>query len=128
MRAIVLLTLLLLSSVAMAQTGTLRGVITDESGAVVPGATVVFTPNAGTASTVITASDGSYSFVAPPGNYIVEATAPDLKSGPVKVAVRQGLQSLDLQLKVALAAQQVTVEERAVAVTPEPTNSVSARF
>ena len=34
MRAIVLLTLLLLSSVAMAQTGTLHGVITDESGAV----------------------------------------------------------------------------------------------
>src|SRR5262245_35048693 len=110
----------------MAQTGTLHGVITDESGAVVPGATVVLTPNGGTASTVITASDGSYSVVAPPGNYTVEASAPDLKSSPVKVAVRQGLQSLDIQLKVALATQQVTVEERAVAVTPEPTNNVSA--
>jgi hypothetical protein len=57
---------------------------------------------------------------------MVEAAAPDLKSSPVKVSVHQGLQVLDLQLKVALAAQQVTVEERAATLTPEPANNVSA--
>jgi hypothetical protein len=114
------------SSVVMAQTATLHGVVTDQSGGIVPAATVVLTPNAGAAKTAVTGNDGSYSFVAVPGDYVVEASAPDLKSGPLKVTVRQGLQSLDLQLKIALAAQQVTVEERAVAVTPEPTNNASA--
>src|SRR5262249_49093306 len=114
------------SSFVTAQSGTLRGVVTDESGAVVPGATVVVTPHTGVANTVMTASDGSYSFLALAGDYTVQASAPDLKSGPVNVTVRQGLQVLDLQLKVTLAAQQVTVEERGVTVTPEPANNVSA--
>ena len=121
-----LLTVLWFSSVVIAQTGTLRGVVTDESGAIVPGATVVLTSRAGAANTVMATKDGSYSFVALPGDYIVEASAPDLKSGPVRVAVRQGFQVLDLQLKITLAGQQVTVEERATTVTPEPANNVSA--
>src|SRR5262249_7608013 len=121
-----LLTVLLFSTVVVAQSGTLRGVVTDESGAVVPGARVVLTSRTGAVNTVIAANDGSYSLVALPGDYMVEAAAPDLKSSPVKVTVRQGLQVLDLQLKVALAAQQVTVEERAATLTPEPANNVSA--
>src|SRR5262249_26977016 len=35
-------------------------------------------------------------------------------------------QNLNIQLKVAAAAQQITVEDRAVAVTPEPANNASA--
>lgn len=109
-----------------AQTVSLRGVVTDETGGVVPGATVVLTPGNGTPSTAKAASDGSYSFAVPAGAYVLEASAPDLKSGPLKVAVKEGLQVLNLQLKVSLAAQQVTVEERASTVTPEPANNVSA--
>jgi hypothetical protein len=108
------------------QTASVRGIVTDESGAVVPGATVVLTPDKGTPNTTKSASDGSYSFAVPAGAYVLDVSAPDLKSGPVKVAVREGLQVLNLQLKVALAAQQVTVEERASTVTPEPANNVSA--
>jgi hypothetical protein len=117
---------LFFSSVLLAQTAAVRGIVTDETGAVVPGATVVLRPNTGTPHTVLSSNDGSYSFDAPPGDYVLEASAPDLKTGPVKVSVRPGTQVLNLQLKVALAAQQVTVEERAATVTPEPANNASA--
>jgi hypothetical protein len=114
------------STVLIAQTAALRGIVTDETGAVVPGAKVVLTPNNGTPNTVMSANDGSYSFTAPPGNYVLEASAPDLKSGPVKITLREGTQVQNLQLKVALAVQEVTVEERAASVTPEPANNASA--
>jgi Carboxypeptidase regulatory-like domain len=118
---------LVFSSLVIAQTtASLRGIVTDATGAIVPGATVVLTPNNGAPNTARTANDGSYSFAVPAGAYVLEASAPDLKSGPVKIAVRAGLQVVDLELKVALAAQQVTVEERASTVTPEAANNVSA--
>jgi len=56
----------------------------------------------------------------------VEASAPDLAVAPIKVVIRPGAQTLNLQLKVASLAQQVTVEDRAVTVTPEPANNASA--
>ena len=72
--------------------------------------------------------DGAYSFtVINPGEYVMEASAPDLAVAPLKVVIRPGAQTLNLQLKVALVAQQVTVEDRAVAVPPEPANNASAR-
>jgi hypothetical protein len=124
--ALCLTAVLICSTVMTAQTPALRGVVTDETGAVVPGARVVLTPNSGAASTTTSASDGSYSLAAPPGEYLLEASAPDLKGGPLRVVVRQGVQILDLQLKVALAVQAVTVEERAATVTPEPASNASA--
>jgi hypothetical protein len=114
------------STVLIAQTAALRGIVTDETGAVVPGAKVVLTPNNGTPDTVTSANDGSYSFAVLPGDYVLDASAPDLKSGPVKITVREGTQFQNLQLKVALAVQQVTVEEHAAMVTPEPANNASA--
>jgi hypothetical protein len=116
----------LFSSFLFGQGTTLRGVVTDETGAVVPGAKVVLTRNAGAVNSVLSAADGAYAFTVQPGDYLIEATAPDLRSAPVKVKVSEGGQVLNLQLKVALAAQQVTVEERAATVTPEPANNVSA--
>jgi hypothetical protein len=114
------------STVLIAQNAALRGIVTDETGAVVPGAKVVLTPNTGTPNTLISANDGSYSFAVAPGDYVLEASAPDLKSGPVKISVREGTQVQNLQLRVALAAQQVTVKEHAATVTPEPANNASA--
>src|SRR5437870_9909571 len=84
---------------------TLRGVVTDESGAIVPGATVTLTSNTGAANTTVTSGDGSYSIAVSSGDYIVQASAPDLKTGPVKVSIRSGVQVLNLQLKVTLAGQ-----------------------
>src|SRR5215831_6959933 len=108
------------------QTATLRGVVTDESGAIVPGASVAVTGNTGVGNTVVSGGDGAYSIAVFPGDYTVQASAPDLKTGSIKVAIRPGVHVLNLRLKVVSLAQQVTVEDRAVTVTPEPANNASA--
>jgi hypothetical protein len=118
---------LFFSSASFAQTGTLRGIVTDESGAIVPGAKITLTATAGTANTAIVGNDGAYSFIGiAPGDYVAEGSAPDLALAPLKITIRPGSQTLNLQLKVASVAQQVTVEDRAVTVTPEPANNASA--
>src|SRR5438128_953406 len=118
---------LFFSSALFAQTGTLRGIVTDESGAIVPGAKITLTASARTATTALAGDDGSYSFTGiTPGEYVVAASAPDLAVAPLKVMIRPGAQILNLQLKVASVAQEVTVEDRAVTVTPEPANNASA--
>src|SRR3989449_2438044 len=118
---------LFFSSVLFAQTGTLRGTVTDDSGAIVPGAKITLTANSGTATTAVAGPDGSYSFTGlPPGDYVAQASAPDLSTPPLKLTIRPGVQMLNLQLKVAGVSQQVTVEDRAVSVTPEPANNASA--
>jgi hypothetical protein len=114
------------SSIVFGQSVTLRGLITDESGAIVPGATIVVTNGSGSTTNTVSANDGSYSAALPPGDYSVQASAPSLKSAAVKVSIRSGVQSLDLQMKVATVGQEVTVEDRAVAVTPEPANNAGA--
>src|SRR5438093_6117392 len=115
------------SSVLFAQTGTLRGTVTDDSGAIVPGAKITLTANSGTVNTAVAGADGSYSFTGiAPGDYLTQASAPDLATPPLKFTLRPGVQILNLQLKVASVAQQVTVEDRAVTVTPEPANNASA--
>src|SRR5437879_7219180 len=118
---------LFFSSALFAQTSTLRGIVTDESGAIVPGAKITLTASSGTASTAVAGADGSYSFTGiVPGDYVLQASAPDLATPPLKLTIRPGVQTLNLQLKVAAVAQQVTVEDRAVTVTPEPANNASA--
>src|SRR5438093_1215325 len=115
------------SSTLFAQTATLRGIVTDESGAIVPGAKITLTATGGSASTAVAGDDGSYSFTGiAPGDYLTQASAPDLATPPLKFTLRPGVQILNLQLKVASVAQQVTVEDRAVTVTPEPANNASA--
>src|SRR5262245_739657 len=119
--------LLFLPSALFAQTATLRGIVTDDSGAIVPGAKITLTANSGTASTAVAGGAGSYSITGiTPGDYVAQASAPDLAAAPLKLTIRPGVQTLNLQLKVASLAQQVTVEDRAVTVTPEPANNASA--
>src|SRR5262249_23921398 len=99
----------LFSPALFGQTATLRGLVTDESGAIVPGATVSLTGNSGATRTTVSANDGYYSIAVPSGEYTVQASAPDLKSGSVKVAIRSGIQVLNMEVKVATVAQEVTV-------------------
>ena len=118
---------LFFSAILLGQSATLRGIVTDESGAIVPGATITLTPNGGTPATAAAGSDGSYSLTGvAPGDYVARASAPELATAPIKITIRPGVQTLNLQLKVASVAQQVTVEDRAVTVTPEPSNNASA--
>jgi hypothetical protein len=119
--------LLSVSTVLVAQTGALRGTVTDESGAIVQGANITLTNSAGIARTAVSGNDGSYSIdgVAP-REYTAQASAPDLKTGPIKVAIGTADQTLNLSLKVALVAQEVTVDEQATALSVDPANNASA--
>lgn len=112
-----------------AQAASLRGQLTDESGAVVPGATVTLTDASGVVRTTAASSDGSYSFGdLSSGNYTVQAAAPDLRGpDPAKIDLKPGLQILNFQLRVAVTAQQVTVEDKAgPSVGTEASNNASA--
>jgi len=116
-----------LSLSLMAQTATLRGVVTDETGASVPSAKVTVNgPNG--ARSVAAAADGSYALTGlPAGDYTVEASAPSLVlQQPVKVALDTGIRMLNLQLRVAVTTQQITVEESAAPLSTEASNNASA--
>src|SRR6202162_3173781 len=118
--------LLLVFSAAMfgqPGSGIVRGVVTDESGALVPGAKVTVSSASGPVKSVTAAGDGNYSVTGlSPGRYVVQAASPGLvQAQPATVDVSGGLQpaSLNLQLRVAAEKQEVTVQEN-----PGPTISV----
>src|ERR1700687_4507339 len=81
-----------------AQTATLRGQVTDESGAVVPGAKIVLAGSAGVGKTTAGSIDGVSSFGdLPPGAYIMQASAPSLVlRQPAKISLKAGVQTLNL--------------------------------
>ena len=114
---------------AFAQTITIHGQVSDESGGVVPGAKLTLAGPAGLAKTTVTANDGSYSFASLlPGSYIVRASAPGLAlRQPGKISVSAGAQTLNLILNVATEKQEVTVEEKSgPTVNTEVANNASA--
>src|SRR5437016_3996481 len=85
-----LLLILLVSSSALAQTGSLRGQVTDQNGGSVPGAKVTVNGPSGLVKTTNTDKSGSYSFAGlPAGDYDVQASAPNLElAEPVKVSFK----------------------------------------
>jgi hypothetical protein len=87
---------------ALAQTGTLRGQAKDDSGAMVPSATVQVTGADGQARSTTTDGRGGYTFNGLPlGTYSVTASAPKLTlADPVSVTIKPGSQSLDIRLTV----------------------------
>jgi hypothetical protein len=108
---LVLLAVILGGSSLFAQTAMLRGQVSEESGAVLPGATVVLTGGNGQVTTAVTDQTGSYTLAGvAPGNYVVEASAPRLKQPqPAKVTLKSGAQSLNLILRIASLSEKVTV-------------------
>jgi hypothetical protein len=96
-----------------AQTAILRGVVTDESGALVPGATVI-AKAANTAERRATANDrGAYEITGlPEVEWSVIAEAPGLAMlAPVKIQIKPGAQTLDLTMKVAARTERLEVED-----------------
>src|SRR5260370_1924619 len=121
--------IILITGAAFAEPPAVRGQVTDESGAVVPGAKVTLSGPAGLSKTAVAGNDGSYSFAdLPPGNYTVHASATGLVlRQPGKIAVKAGTQTLNLLLNVAAAKQEVTVEENGgPTVSTEASNNASA--
>jgi hypothetical protein len=109
--------LLLMIPIVLAQTagtGALRGTVTDQSGAVVPNATITATnPDTGQARTATTGADGTYTFsLLPPGNYKVKFEAPGFKPVEIPSAAVNVTETgvLDRSLEVGGQAQTVTVE------------------
>src|SRR5438874_6920132 len=130
MRHIYWLLILFLSSSALAQTGSLRGQVTDQNGGGVPGAKVTVKGPSGLVKTTNTDKGGSYSFAGlPAGDYEVRASAPNLELvEPTKISLKGGSQTLDLQLKVILAPEKVTVEENgAPSVSTDANSNASAQ-
>ena len=119
----------LTASGMLAQTAALSGTVSDESGAVVPAATVTLHGLRGLARTASAGGDGSFSFAGlAPGDYSLTASAPQLVM-PQALKVTLGLsgQTVDLQLKVAATAATVTIQENAgPAVSTEASSNASA--
>lgn len=121
--------LLFCSASLFAQTGTIKGIVTDESGGFVAGAKVTLTVPDGTPKETTTAADGSYSFAELPfTTYALNATAPQLVlPQPVSVNLNSHLQVLNLKLQIAPTQQQVNVNENAgPTVSTESAGNASA--
>ncbi|MDQ2947085.1 MAG: carboxypeptidase regulatory-like domain-containing protein [Acidobacteriota bacterium] len=119
---------LVVTSSLLAQNGTLRGQVTDESGALVLGATVTL-QGLGPARTVTSGKNGSYSFTdLTPGSYTVQAAAPSLsQASPTQVLLGTDVRTLNLVLKVASMVEKVTVEDTATsALSLDSSNNASA--
>jgi hypothetical protein len=123
-----LLLLFLIPLLVFAQTMGLRGTVTDQSGAIIPGATVTINGPVGLVKSATADSEGAYSFSGlAPGDYTVQAAAPDLKlPQAAKIRLRQTTQTLDLQLQIVTTEQRIEVQEEAVGITLTPENNASA--
>ncbi|MGI8545137.1 MAG: carboxypeptidase regulatory-like domain-containing protein [Aridibacter sp.] len=93
---------------AQSGTSTVNGVVTDQTGAAVPGATVrISNPNTGYSRTVITNNDGKYSFPGiPPATYTLEVEAGNFKKA-VNTNVVAAVDSI-AEINVALEPGDVT--------------------
>lgn len=113
-RYLVIACLLLLPQAVTAQsnTGTLRGVVTDKAGAVVPAARLQLA-NAITQYTQVTTSDqqGAYRLLDVPLNdYTLRVEAPGFETSVRNVRVRSALaQQVDVQLGVASVRQEIDI-------------------
>ncbi|HEY7388511.1 MAG TPA: carboxypeptidase regulatory-like domain-containing protein [Bryobacteraceae bacterium] len=126
---LIILGLSLCAAWLWAQTNLLQGIVADPSGAVVPKASVSIKGPGGLARSVESGDDGSYRFInLPPGDYVVYATAPELKlPQPHKISLRAGTRTLNLQLLVTSKSEEVTVQENSGPnLSTDPTNNAGA--
>ena len=97
--------------------GSIQGTITDNTGAVVPGATVLVTgSDTGSKATITTDSRGYWS-IGPlnPGNYVVTVTAGGFQKTEVKTVIHTGTAtSGNVKLTVGSSAQTIEVNAGAV--------------
>jgi hypothetical protein len=106
-----------LTNAQTANTGTVLGVATDPSGAVIPGADIQLIDSAtGTGRGTLTNEAGRYTFVAvKPGAYSVSATAPGFQKSVVRTLLVEVSRSytIDFSLKIGQSTEQVVVTSTA---------------
>jgi hypothetical protein len=108
--------------------GTVKGVLMDSSGAVIPAANVSLA-GVGITKTVQTQADGSYVFASlSPGPYTVSVTFPGFVPFSKTVDVSAGAAvQLPIQLAIQIEKQEVTVAgQSGTTVSVEPDNNVGA--
>jgi hypothetical protein len=113
---------------AQTGTGTLRGTMTDDSGAVIPAAIVTLTGK-GVTRSVQTQVDGTYVFQGvAPGQYAVKAALPGFAVLNKAVNVTAGSNAaLPLQMVLAANTEEITVaEENTTDLSVEPDNNATA--
>ena len=113
---------------AQSSTGSIKGVLTDDSGASIPAAFLTITNPAGQKQAQSQA-DGSYTFTGlQPGDYTLGVTYPGF--GPFSKVVTVsvgGTVTLPIQLAVVAEKQEITVKgEPGPSVSVEPDNNVGA--
>jgi Carboxypeptidase regulatory-like domain/TonB dependent receptor len=110
--------------VAQQSRGSLRGLITDELGAVIVGANVTLTDASGVQKKTTTNGEGVYTFAGlAPGKYTLQAVAQGFAPSENKeVDVTNARQTVDLTLHVTIE-EKVTVAE--TAVSTESTNNAN---
>jgi hypothetical protein len=112
-----------------AGTGTVKGTLTDDSGAVIPAATVTLTGSAGVSKTAQSQAEGSYTFNGlAPGQYTVSVTFPGFTPFSRTVTVDAGATlQIPIQLTLSTEKQQITVSaESGPTVNVEPENNATA--
>ncbi len=121
--------LVVFSASAQPGTGTIKGVLADDSGSPVPAASVIITGAAGFTKTVQTQADGSYTLAGlKPGPYKVNVTFPGFNPIATPVTVAAG-QTATTPLQLSIQAEKTTVEvkgESTVTVSVEPDNNATA--
>src|SRR5437667_11507861 len=120
--ALLVAVLLNIPVAAQNATGRIIGVISDPTGAVIPGVKVIVANvDTGTSSETLSTEDGSYQFLLLPiGNYRITAELPGFRTATTtaqKLAITQSLK-IDLKLEVGAASQTVEVTAEALAVEP----------
>lgn len=114
---------------AFAQTVTLRGQVTDETGALVPGAKVTVSGPGGLVKTTTSDDKGSYVLTGlAPASYRVSGSAPDLTMvQPVTISLESGVHTLNLALKVMATSEHVTVQDNSgPSVSTDSSSNASA--
>ena len=112
-----------------AQTASIRGQVKDESGAMIPGATVTATDSSGNVLAAVSAADGSYSLKrVPNGSYRIEAAFTGFAmKDPVAFVERGQDANLNLVLNVSAVVQNVTVQAQdSATVSVDSGNNASA--
>ncbi len=124
-----LLILVISTAIAFAQQtrGTLRGLVSDELGAAIVGATVTVTDANGVSKTATSNGDGIYTLSGlAPGKYTITVFATGFAPSdetPVEIAPGQR-QSLDFTLKVTIEEQKVTIAAEPP-ISTESTNNAN---
>jgi Carboxypeptidase regulatory-like domain/TonB dependent receptor len=127
--ALILLAILTSNLSAQTSSGTLRGKVTDPSGAVISGATVTASTPTGQQSTAVSNNQGVYEIKGlAPGTYTVSAVATGFATDvEPDVALTAGqVQQFDLALGIAVKQEKVEVQEEATQVSVNPENNAGA--